>query len=104
MIGKIIEDDEAHGHMPDYAFSFDGDNLIVRPKKEQAAPAPLPSSVMRLDPDIHVEAARRAPGWDTRSLEQEWRDWVAEKGMIVHNADANFLKFCETRGPYKREA
>ena len=102
LIGKIIEDDEAHGHMPDYAFSIEDDNVVVRPKKEEVIP-PLPSSTLRFkDEDAtYARAKRHAPGWDIRGLEAEWREWVHKKGIPIQNPDANFLSFCKARGPYK---
>lgn len=101
LIGKIIEDDTAHDHMPQYRFCFEGDNVVVRPKKDQAV-NPLPSSALRINEDETFDAARRlAPGWDVRALLDEWREWVQKKGIIVQNPDANFLSFCKTRGPYK---
>lgn len=102
LVGKIIEDDEAHSHMPDYAFSFEGDNVVVKPKKEEVV-APLPSFSLRVDEETTFAAARRlAPGWDVRALLDEWREWVQKKGIAVQNPDANFLSFCKARGPYKR--
>ena len=102
LIGKIIQDDEAHGHMPEYAFSFDGDNVVVRPKVGVIITS-LPSSSLRVDEDQTFEKARRlAPGWDLRGLLDEWREWVHKKGIVVKNPDANFLSFCKARGPYKR--
>ena len=88
--------------MPQYRFSFDGDNVIVRPKKDQVVD-PLPASVLSVDEDKTFEAARRlAPGWDMHGLVADWREWVNNKGMAVQNPDANFLSFCRARGPYKR--
>ncbi len=102
LIGKIIEDDKAHDHMPQYKFGFEGDNVIVRPKREQVIER-LPHSALTLDQDKVFDAARRlAPGWDIRVLANEWREWVNKKGIVVQDPDANFLSFCKHRGPYKR--
>jgi hypothetical protein len=102
LIGKIIEDDAAHGHMPDYAFTVEGDNVIVRQKKENVIPAPVDMQ-MQVDEDLTFAKARRvAPGWDIRLLLSEWREWVHSKGIPVQNPDANFLSFCKNRGPLKR--
>ena len=104
LVGKIIEDDDAHGHMPDYAFSLEGENLIVRPKKA-AVVSSLPSSALRLDEETAFEEGRRlAPGWDIRALADEWRTWVQDKGIVVQDANAHFLSFCRKRGPYRRQA
>ena len=103
LLGKIIEDDAAHDHMPDYAFVIEGDIVIVRPKKETRQTAlPFPLSSLRLDPDTHEEARHFAPGWDMHHLEGEWRSWVLEKGIAVKNPDKHFLSFCKKRGAYRR--
>ena len=103
LIGKIIEDDREHNHMPDYSFALDGDTVQVRPKKETLQSAlPLPLSALRLAPDTHDDARRLAPGWDMHVLEQEWRSWVLEKGIEVKSPDKHFLAFCKKRGAYKR--
>ena len=101
LVGKIIEDDEQHAHMPDYSFAFDDDIVVVRPKRMPAQTAlPLPLASLRLDPDTYHEARRCAPGWDIRVLEDEWRSWAIEKGIVVKDADAHFLSFCRNRGAY----
>jgi len=101
LICKIIEDDGAFDHMPDYNFAFDGDNIVVTPKKEAVAP-PLPFTSLHVDEDKTFERARSlAPGWDVRVLLNEWRAWVEKKGIAVENPDANFLSFCKSRGPHK---
>ena len=102
LVGKIIADDAAHDHMPDYAFSIEGDNVLVHPKRGEAI-APLPSAALHVDEDETLEKARRlAPGYDIQGLLYDWREWVQKKGIVVHNPDANFLSFCKTRGPIKR--
>jgi plasmid replication initiation protein len=102
LLGKIIEDDTRHDHMPDYVFSFEDDNVVVQPKRDEVI-APLPCSVLQVDEDETFEAARRlAPGWDVRVLLEEWRNWVRTKGITIQNPDANFLSFCTTRGPHPR--
>lgn len=103
LLGKIIEDDEQHDHMPDYTFTIEDDVVIIRPKKETLQSAlPLPLSSLRLDSDTHDEARRLAPGWDMHHLEEEWRSWVIGKGITVKNPDKHFLAFCKKRGAYKR--
>lgn len=103
LVGRIIEDDEQHGHMPGYALSFDGDNVHIRPKSDGSQPAlPLPLPSLQLNPDLREEARRHAPGWDMHVLEDEWRSWVLEKGIAVKDPNRHFLSFCKKRGPYKR--
>ena len=102
LVGKIIEDDLQHDHMPDYVFAIDGDNMLIKPKKPTTQTAlPLGLSSLRLAPDTHEEARRLAPGWDMYHLENEWRSWVLEKSIEVKNPDKHFLSFCKKRGAYK---
>ena len=103
LVVKIIEDDEQHGHMPDYNFHFEGNTVVVRPKDDTAQetrPLPSPKDNIRLRPATYEKAKEHAPGWDIYAIEQEWRDWMVEPPQ---NADAAFLGFCkkwyEKRGP-----
>lgn len=95
LIGKIIADDEAHRHMPDYAFALEDDMLVVRPKRPALALAP------KLSADVHNAARAAAPGWDVHILEGDWRDWVTTKGISVMDADRHFVSFCKARGPLR---
>lgn len=95
LVGKIMEDDSHHDHMPDYKFSFDGDIVVVHPKDDamQAVlPLPLPSENVRLSPDTYEKARANAPGWDVYAIEREWREWITEP---PRNPDAAFLGFCK---------
>ena len=99
LIGKIIDDDMQYDHMPDYAFSIDGDNMAVRSKKKTLQTAlPLPLASLLISGATIEEARQVAPGWDMQNLEDEWRSWVIEKGITVRDADAHFLSFCRKRG------
>jgi len=103
LLGKIIDDDDQHDHMPDYCFLIEDDIVIIRPKKETHQSAlPLPLSSLRLAPDTHEDARRLAPGWDMHHLEDEWRSWVLTKAISVKDPDKHFLSFCKKRGAYKR--
>ena len=99
LVAKIIEDDAAHGYMPDYGCTFENDVVIVRPKKAAAQMA-LSLFPLRVEPDTYEEARRLAPGWDTAGLESEWRSWVINKAITVKDANAHFLSFCRRRGPH----
>ena len=95
LVGRIIEDDADHGHMPDYAFAIEGDLLTVRLKRPALPIGPSLTS------DIYEAARPLAPGWDIHVLEAEWRDWVALKGISVKEPDRHFLSFCKRRGPLR---
>lgn len=102
LIGKIIVDNEQHDHMPDYTFTIEGDNVVVRPKRLIEEQLPLPNlSSLHLKGDTYDAARRAAPGWDVHHLETEWRSWVVDKGIPVKDADRHFVSFCKKRGPYR---
>lgn len=99
LVGKIIEDDERHDHMPDYALELDGDMLIVRPKTEPSPPAPpsqprLSSPALLLSGDVYEAARKLAPGWDVRVIEQEWRNWCYQEKITPEKPEAHYLSFC----------
>lgn len=96
LIGKIIDDDQNHGHMPDYQFRFDNDTIIVRRKKAPAQAALPFSALVSVMPDTYLKAKEAAPGWDVYAIEDEWRTWLVEKGISPKNPDAHFIKFCRT--------
>lgn len=96
LVGKIIQDDGQHDHMPDYLYQFDGDNLIVRPKKLKLQHTLPFATSLYLSPDTYLLAKDAAPGWDVYVIEQEWRSWIADKAIAPKNADAHFIKFCKS--------
>ena len=99
MLSKVIKDNIAHSHMPDYSFELIEDKLIVRPIRATVATGHLAP----LKPATYDDARTYATGWDVHVLEAEWRSWVTGKGIKVRNADTNFINFCKKRGPYKHE-
>ena len=101
LISKIIEDDAAHDHLPDYTMSIESDNVVFRPKGAEAVVAPPFLALRFRKPDTHDEARRLAPGWDVYVLENEWRSWVHDKAIDVKDADKHFLAFCNKRGAYQ---
>lgn len=99
MISKVVKDNTDQPYIPDYTFQLDGDLLTVRPIKTDLDVANLPP----LQSTTYEDARIVARGWDIRVLENEWRDWINAKKIKVRNPDANFLKFCKQRGPYRAE-
>ena len=80
------------------ASSLSGNLMTVRQKTQQIEISAMPS----LKPDTYDEGRIHAPGWDIRVLESEWREWVRQKKIKVKNPDANFIKFCKTKGSYQQ--
>jgi hypothetical protein len=99
MISKVIKDNAEQQYIPDYTFILEGDLLTVRPLKANVRTSTLPP----LKSETYEDARLYARGWDIRVLETEWRTWVQDKEIQVRNPDANFIKFCKQRGPYKQE-
>ena len=96
LVGNIVTQDQTYSHMPDYAVQLD-DNMVVfvnRHAKKPLASA-APSGAIRLNPDVYQEARKAAQGWDIYTLEQEWREWMADGGLDAPaDADKAFLGFC----------
>ena len=93
MIVAIIEADKAHDHMPDYSLTLEGGIVTVRPKQEFKEAYAPPASLLSvfLKDETYERAREAAPGWDIRTLEQEWREWMSE---APRNADGAFIGFC----------
>lgn len=96
LVGNIVAQDEAYNHMPDYSVRLD-ENMVVFVNRHAEKPQALaaPSGAICLSPDVYQEARKVAPGWDIYTLEQEWREWMADGGLDAPaNPDQAFLGFC----------
>lgn len=101
LLTKIIDDDNAHDHLPDYVMSVEDDNVVFRPKGADALVS-FPIQMLRFRmTETHDEARRLAPGWDIYTLENEWRSWVHDRAIDVKDPDKHFLAFCKKRGAYR---
>ena len=97
MVRKIVSEDETHGHMPDYAVSFDGDMVVFTNRNTMKLTPAAPSWIddIRLDSDTYDEAREAAPGWDPYYIEQEWRNWLVTSGKEPpRKPDLAFIRFC----------
>ena len=70
--------------------------LVSLPKSAVTPPKMVESSVIRLSTETYEKAKKVAPGWDVYFLEQEWREWVADKER-PKDPDAAFIGFCKQR-------
>ena len=59
-------------------------------------PQDADSSIIRLSTETYEKAKKVAPGWDVYALEQDWREWIADKER-PKNPDAAFIGFCKQR-------
>ncbi len=111
LISKIVKDDETHNYMPDYTIRMMADIVIFEPRPEfleglkggESKIPPLLGQVLHLS-DRGRERAKEIAvryGWDLAAIEQEWRNWMADKQPPEH-ADAAFVgfteKWCTKRG------
>jgi plasmid replication initiation protein len=94
LIGKIVEQDRRHSHIPDYSVEFDGEDMLLfrnRGTVRQGEKNASTSVGFAVRIDAYEQAKLAAPGWDIYQLEQEWRNWITEP---PRDADAAFVGFC----------
>lgn len=101
LVGAIVTEDEAYHHMPDYAVTFNGDDMVVfrsRGSVVSGTVAPR-TEVGQLSTDAYHDARTVAPGWDVYYLEREWREWITESPRDLDSAFVGFCrKWYEKRG------
>lgn len=97
LLSEIVEQDQAHAHMPDYALSFVDDLLTVQPRRvmPEGSMSALSYERVRISEDGYAAARRAAPGWDVYGLENQWKEWM-HKGQKSppRVPDAAFAKWC----------
>lgn len=91
-MGGLIETD----HLPDYSVSMDADILTFQNRNRAARKSPATLPLLLLKTETYEKAKRAAPGYDVYALEDDWRGWIAGKG-IPKNPDAAFIGFCKSR-------
>ncbi|WP_235907957.1 plasmid replication initiator TrfA [Siccirubricoccus phaeus] len=97
LVGEIVEQDQAHGHMPDYALSFTDDVLTVWPRRAlpDGSGEAIAYDRVRLTQDGYEAARKAAPGWDVYGLEGQWKAWMQKTQKPLPRApDAAFAKWC----------
>jgi hypothetical protein len=96
MLTKIIKDNQAHMHIPDYVFELEGDLVKIRPKKEFTDAYEPPATAIdqvSLKSGIHEAAKKHAQGWDTYALESDWRNMLAQKKVVPDNPEGSFIGY-----------
>lgn len=94
LVLNIVEQDQEHSHIPDYALNFDQKNDQVVMTSRNTVPYVEMDEVVHVPPlrsETYAKARAAAPGWDIYALEQEWREWISEPPREVNAA---FLGFC----------
>ena len=102
MISKVITANSEQQYIPDYTFNLTGDLLTVRPIKVRKTDSSI-TTLPPLQSETYEAARSHAQGWDIRVLENDWRNWVADKKINVRHPDAAFIKFCRDKGHYQQE-
>ena len=95
LVTKIVDEDTAHGHMPDYSLHLDGDKMTFRTRGTlQSAPEDMFEGA--IDPGAYEQARAAAPGWDVRMLESEWRAWCGKEEIEPKRPTNHYVKFCKS--------
>lgn len=100
LVHSICRADAAHSHIPDYAVSFDGENVLFvnRQTMQLASPKDTDGGFPVLDPETYHDARLAAPGYDIYYLEREWQSfWVDSGKPELKNPAAAFIAFCKRR-------
>ena len=100
LIGAIVEQDAAHGHIPDYAVTLGtmeggADKVVFRNRRTMGA-LPVSDDIPPLPSEAFEQARAAAPGWDVYAIEREWRVWCADKDVLPRAPVQHFVKFCAT--------
>lgn len=93
MVWEIVEQDQEHGHIPDYSVTVDDSDMVLFRNRGALVPkAPeFTRKLLSLNSETYHDARSLAPGWDVLYLEREWLDWSTE---APRDPDAAFLGFC----------
>lgn len=96
LVSSIVEQDQAHGHMPDYALRLDGEMIVFENRGTMhAAVLDASNEKINLRGDAYEQARAAAPGWDVHYLEHTWRSWMADGGLDApRDPDKAFVGFC----------
>ncbi len=95
LILRIVQEDERHGHFPDYSLHMDAEIIVFSTR----GTVPCPQDAVfdgPLDPEAYHDARTAAPGWDIHFLEREWRKWLGENEIEPKHPARHFVKFCRT--------
>lgn len=96
LIGAIVDQDQAHAHMPDYALHMEGDLMTFENRGTMdSLGGDILGDRIRLGNDAYARARAAAPGWDVHYLEQAWRSWMADGGLDApRDPEKAFAGFC----------
>ena len=87
----------SHDHLPDYSVTYDSETDQVTFTNRKTMPIDKPKKWDgQLKPGIFEKLATMGLQVDKYALEQDFRVWVAAKGIEPENPEGLFLSFAET--------
>ena len=95
LLTRIVEEDEAHQHIPDYSLRIEGEKVVFTNRRTMPALL-LEDGICPLEAEVFHDARTSAPGWDVRYLEREWRQWCAKEEIVPKRPESHFLTFCRS--------
>ena len=81
LVQKIVEEDQAHQHIPDYSLRINGEKAVFTNRRTMPALI-QDDGPAALDAEVYHDARSCAPGWDVHYLEREWRQWCGREPVI----------------------
>jgi len=98
----LLKELVSNDHLPDYRVELDGESDAVTFFNRGSMPSNKPVQwAGNISPDTMEKVSRLGLVEDKYMLEQEFRDWIAGKGITPKNADALFLGFAKKRSKRK---
>jgi len=89
-------------HLPDYRINFDElDDMVVFENRQTMPVDKTKVWSGRIGVDAFAKVGTMRLSVDKYALEQEFRDWIAEKNITPKNPDAMFIKFASKRSRAK---
>lgn len=103
LVTTICAEDMKHSHIPDYAMTFDGQNVKFINRQTMKILSSHDKTVFPvIDPETYHDARSVAPGYDVYYLEREWQSFWVESGKPeLKSPNAAFVGFCKNR--YQRK-
>jgi len=96
MIKKIIEDNQAHNHIPDYHFSMKDELLVIRPRSDFTKIYDKGNTAIDrlfISQKAFDVARKYSNGFDIYFLEQEWRSMLQAKKSSPKNPDGSYVNY-----------
>lgn len=90
---SIMDENGVAYHIPDYELRYDREKDQLRYVSKGTVQGDDGVDIPPLDPRVYEDAREAAPGWDVRTIENEWRKWATEMPQSPERA---FIGFCRS--------